>query len=66
MASKESARVVSATTGRRRLGQILDRAHRQRERFVLTYRNKPVAVLLDVDEYARLMKHASSTRRRRS
>jgi len=36
---------------RRYLGDILNRALKSRERFVITKRGKPVAMILDVEEY---------------
>ena len=47
-------RIVTALTARTQLGQILRRVREDNERFVVEKRGEPQAVILNVEEYARL------------
>lgn len=47
---RKPSNVLSATDARRHLGETIDRAVHDGQRFMLTYRNVPIAVLLRVSD----------------
>jgi|SRR5271168_2774017 len=51
--SRPIARVVSALTARTQFGQILKRAGKNRERFVVGKRGEPQVVIMGIEEYLR-------------
>lgn len=44
-------KIVSVSTARRQFGQIMRRAKDRRERFIVTYRGEPKAVIVGVEEF---------------
>jgi prevent-host-death family protein len=44
-------KIVSVSTARRQFGQIMRRAKNRRERFIVTYRGEPKAVIVGVEEF---------------
>ncbi|HKW61784.1 MAG TPA: type II toxin-antitoxin system Phd/YefM family antitoxin [Candidatus Acidoferrum sp.] len=52
-ATKRIARIIPALTARTQFGQILRRAARDQERFVVEKRGEPGVVIMSVEEYLR-------------
>ena len=48
---KSIPNVVSVSEARTHFGQILDRAHKNNERFVVTYRGEPKVVLISIEDF---------------
>jgi prevent-host-death family protein len=49
--AKPVAQIVTALTARTHFGQILKRAHRNKERFVVGKRGEPQVVIMGIQEY---------------
>lgn len=45
------AKKISALTARTQFGQIMDRAVRRQERFVVDRRGEPAVIIMSVDDY---------------
>jgi prevent-host-death family protein len=43
--------IVSVSTARRQFGQITRRAKNHQERFIITYRGKPKAIIVGIEEF---------------
>ena len=43
--------IVSVSTARRQFGQIMYRAKTHQERFIITYRGKPKAIIVGIEEF---------------
>ena len=50
-ASKLMTNIISALTARTQLGQIMERATRKNERFVVDRRGEPAVVIMSIKDY---------------
>jgi prevent-host-death family protein len=48
---KRLSQIVALSAARRQFGQIFERAHKGKEKFVVHSRGNPLAVIIGIDEY---------------